>query len=114
MGWYKWKGNSIMNNFEKRFTDLGGQLNETETNETNIGVSLVPFNQGDRVIVDSTRFKSGRDPGRRKEVYTGTVKRMRETDCMIEFDAPVTIRGKKVINMNMKHSYVKPLKETDD
>ena len=72
-----------------------------------------PLALGGRVSVDQSRFKSGRDPGRRRESYCGTITKMGEDTCMVEFDKPVTVKGKKITSMHMKHSYATPLVEDD-
>lgn len=71
----------------------------------------VAMTLGSRVIVDQSRFKSGRDPGRRREVLQGTISKFEENDCEVEFDKPVIIKGKKHHKMRMKHHYVSPVKE---
>lgn len=67
---------------------------------------------GSRVIINQSRFRSGRDPGRKLERLTGTVKRIREDGhCFVEFDRHVAINGKKVKSMQMNSSYLDRLDE---
>lgn len=67
---------------------------------------------GSRVLVDQNRFRSGRDPGRRAEKLVGTIRKMGEDECMVEFDKHITIRGEKKRTMKMRMSYVSELVES--
>lgn len=70
---------------------------------------------GSRVIINQSRFRSGRDPGRKLERLTGTIRRMKEDGhCFVEFDRHVAIQGKKVKSMRMKSSYLERLDESNN
>ena len=87
-----------MKNIKEQFIDL--------IEKREIGI-------GSRVIVDQSRFRSGRDPGRRMERCTGTVKKYDDGSetCYVEFDKPVTVKGQKKSGMAMKKHYISELVE---
>lgn len=67
---------------------------------------------GSRVIIDQSRFRSGRDPGRKLERLTGTIRKMGEDGgATVSFDRHVLIKGKKVKEMKMNMRYVSELIE---
>lgn len=68
---------------------------------------------GSRVVIDQSRYRSGRDPGRKLERLTGTIKRMKEDgSCVVEFDRAVMIKGKKCREMKMGNHYLSELEES--
>jgi hypothetical protein len=68
---------------------------------------------GSRVIVDQSRYRSGRDPGRKLERLTGTIRKIGEDGAHVDFDRHISVKGKKVKGMRMNMKYVSELVESN-
>lgn len=69
---------------------------------------------GKRVRVETSKFRSGRDPGRRSaNPTTGVIRKMGERGVVVSFDKSFVVKGKKVREMTVPFNYITPLEEDD-